>query len=304
MEAIMYVITGATGNTGSIVAKTLLGMSQKVRAIGRNAKRLESLAAEGAEPFVCDVTDAAALTTAFSGAKAVYAMIPPSMISQDYRADQDRATNAIAKAVKQAGVEYVVSLSSVGADKAEGTGPVAGLHYLEETLNRIPGLNALHLRPGYFMENTLAQIGIIQTMDTTAGPLRPDLALPMTATRDIGAAAAKALLALDFGDKQTRELLGQRDLSYVEAANIIGKAIGKPDLQYVQLPDEQVRAAFLQMGMSTNMADLILEMSAALNSGYMKPLEERTAENTTPTSFESFVAEEFVALYRGKATTA
>jgi uncharacterized protein YbjT (DUF2867 family) len=304
MEAIMYVITGATGNTGSIVAKTLLGLSQKVRAIGRTAKRLESLAAEGAEPFVCDVTDAAALTTAFSGAKAVYAMIPPSMISQDYRADQDRATNAIAEAVKQAGVEYVVSLSSVGADKAEGTGPVAGLHYLEETLNRIPGLNALHLRPGYFMENTLAQIGIIQTMNTTAGPLRHDLALPMIATRDIGAAAAKALLALDFGDKQTRELLGQRDLSYVEAANIIGKAIGKPDLQYVQLPDEQVRAAFLQMGMSTNMADLILEMSAALNSGYMKPLEERTAENTTPTSFESFVAEEFVALYRGKATNA
>jgi uncharacterized protein YbjT (DUF2867 family) len=275
-----------------------------VRAIGRNANRLESLAAEGAEPFVCDVTDSASLTTAFSGAKAVYAMIPPSMTSQDYRADQDRVTNAIAAAVEQAGVEYVVSLSSVGADKAEGTGPVAGLHYLEQTLNRIPGLNALHLRPGYFMENTLAQIGIIQTMEMTAGPLRPALALPMIATRDIGAAAAKALLALDFRDKRTRELLGQRDLSYAEAATIIGNAIGKPDLKYVQLPDEQVRGAFLQMGLSANVADLILEMSSALNSGYMKPLEGRTAENTTPTSFESFVAEEFIPLYRGKATTA
>jgi hypothetical protein len=84
----------------------------------------------------------------------------------------------------------------------------------------------------------------------------------------------------------------------------MGKAIGKPDLKYVQLPDEQVRAAFLQMGMSLNMADLILEMSAALNSGHMKPLEERTAENTTPTSYESFVAEEFVPRYRGKSTTA
>lgn len=300
----MYVITGATGNTGSIVAKRLLGLSQKVRAIGRNANRLESLAAEGADPFACDVNDPAALTKAFSGAKAVYAMIPPSMTSGDYRRDQDRVTNAIAAAVEQADVEYVVSLSSVGADKAEGTGPVAGLHYLEQTLNRIPGLNVLHLRPGYFMENTLAQIGIIQTMEMTAGPLRPDLALPMIATRDIGTAAAKALLALDFSDKQTHELLGQRDLSYAEAATIIGNAIGKPDLKYVQLPDEQVRGAFLQMGMSANVADLILEMSSALNSGYMKPLEERTAENTTPTSFESFVAEEFVPLYRGKATTA
>jgi len=304
METIMYVITGATGNTGNVVARTLLGLSQKVRAIGRSADRLQPLTAEGAEAFVCDVTDAAALTKAFSGARAVYAMIPPSMTSQDYRGDQDRVSNAIAQAIEQAGVEYAVSLSSVGADKPAGTGPVAGLHYLEQTLNRIPGLNVLHLRPGYFMENTLAQIGVIQTMGMTAGPLRPDLALPMIATRDIGAAAAKALLALDFSDKQTRELLGQRDLSYAEAATIIGNLIGKPDLKYVQLPDEQVRAAFVQMGMSMNVADLILEMSAALNSGYMKPLEERTAQNTTSTSYESFVAEEFVPRYRGKSTTA
>ena len=299
----MYVIMGATGNTGSIVATTLLGQKQKVRAIGRSADRLKPLVTEGAEPFVCDVNDAAALTKAFSGAKAVYAMIPPSMTSDDYRADQDRLTNVIAAAVQHSGVEYVVSLSSVGADKPEGNGPVVGLHYLEQTLNQIPDLNALHLRSGYFMENTLAQIGIIQTFNTTAGPVRADLALPMIATRDIGAAAANALLALDFNGKQTRELLGERDLSYAEAATIIGKAIGKPELKYVQLPDQQIRGAFLQMGMSANVADLILEMSAALNSGEMKALEERTAENSTPTSFESFVAEEFVPLYRGKAAS-
>ena len=300
----MYVITGATGHTGSIVAKTLLGLGQKVRAIGRSADRLKSIAAEGAEPFVCDITDAATLTKAFSGAKAVYVMVPPSMTSQNYRTDQDSASNAIAEAVEKARVEYVVSLSSVGADKAQGTGPVAGLHYLEQKLNSIPSLNALHLRPGYFMENTLAQVGIIQTMGITAGPVRRDLALPMIATRDIGAVAAKALLELDFTDKQTRELLGQRDVSYDDATTIIGKAIGKPDLKYVQLPVEQVRGAFLQMGMSENVAGLILEMSSALNSGYMEALEERTAENSTPTSFEKFVTDEFLPLYRGKATTA
>lgn len=300
----MYVITGATGNTGNIIARTLLGLGQKVRAIGRTADRLEPLAAEGAEPFVCDVNDAAALTQAFNGAKAVYAMVPPSMTSENYRADQDKVTNAIAQALEEAGVGYVVSLSSVGADKPEGNGPVAGLHYLEQALNQIPDLNALHLRPGYFMENTLAQIDIIQTMNTTAGPLRPDLAMPMIATRDIGTAAASALLSLNFTGKKTHELLGERDLSYGEVASIIGKAVGKPDLKYVQLPDEQIRGAFLQMGMSANVADLILEMSAALNSGYMKALEQRTAENTTPTSFESFVEQEFVPLYRGKATSA
>ncbi|HXC70498.1 MAG TPA: NAD(P)H-binding protein [Pyrinomonadaceae bacterium] len=299
----MYVIMGATGNTGSIVARTLLGQKQNMRAIGRSADRLSSLTAEGAEAFVCDVSDAVALTKAFSGAKAVYAMIPPSMTSENYRADQDKVTGAIAEAVQQAGVEHVVALSSVGADKPQGTGPVAGLHHLEETLNQIPNLNVLHLRAAYFMENTLAQIGIIKMLGITAGPLNSDLVLPMIARRDIGRAAANALLALDFNGKQTRELLGERDLRYAETATIIGKAIGKPELKYVQLPAEQLRGAFLQMGMSANVADLILEMSAALNSGHMKALEERTAENSTPTSFETFVAEEFVPLYRGKATS-
>ena len=300
----MYVITGATGNTGSIVARTLLGLSQKVRVIGRSADRLKPFTSEGAESFVCDLSDTSALTKAFSGARAVYAMIPPSMTSHDYRADQDKVTNAIAQAIEQTGVKYVVSLSSVGADKADGTGPVAGLHYLEQMLNRIPELNVLHLRPGYFMENTLAQIHTIQAMGITAGPLRPDLVLPMTATRDIGTAAAKALLGLAFTQQQTRELLGQRDISMTEVAAIIGKPIGKPELKYVQLPDEQVRPALTQMGISLNVANLILEMSSALNSGYMTPLEKRSAENTTPTSYESFVAEEFVPRYRGQSTTA
>ena len=281
-----------------------MGLSQKVRVIGRSADRLEPFTAEGAEAFVCDVTDSVALSKAFSGARAIYAMIPPNLTSENYRADQDRVTNAIAQSIKQAGVKYVVSLSSVGADKPEGTGPVAGLHYLEQTLNQIPQLNALHLRAGYFMENTLAQIGTIQTMSMTAGPLRPNLMLPMIAARDIGAAAAQALLGLTFTGKQTRELLGERDISMSEVAAIIGRAIGKPDLKYLQLPDEQIRPALTQMGVSLNVANLILEMAAALNSGHMRALEQRSPENTTPTSYESFVAEKFVPRYRGKSTVA
>jgi uncharacterized protein YbjT (DUF2867 family) len=300
----MYVITGATGNTGSVITKKLLAHGQKVRAVGRSADRLAPFAAEGVEPFVCELTDANALVKAFSGARAVYAIVPPSMTSTDYRADQAKVADAIAEAIEQAQVKYAVALSSVGADKAEGTGPVVGLHYLEEKLNRIPQLNVLHLRPAYFMENILAQIGVIQSIGITAGPLRPDLTMPMIATRDIGVAAAEALASLDFNGKQTRELLGQRALSYAEATAIIGKAIGKPDLSYVHLPDEQVREAFTQMGMSTSVADLILEMSHALNAGHMHALEQRSAKNTTPTSFETFVEEEFVPRYRGKSTAA
>ena len=184
---------------------------------------------------------------------------------------------AIAGALEQAGVKHAVTLSSVGADKQAGTGPVAGLHELEEVLNRIAGLNVVHLRAGYFMENTLGQAAAIHAMGKAAGPLRGDLKLPMIATRDIGSAAAELLLALDFSGKQTRELLGQRDLSMDEATAIIGKTIEKPDLKYVQLPGEQMQPIFIQMGMSANVASLILEMAEALNSGHMRALEQRSA---------------------------
>lgn len=297
----MYVVTGATGHTGSVVAKSLLKKGTKVRVIGRNAERLKGFAAEGAEPFVADLTDTAGITKAFLGAQAVYVMMPPNLASPDFRAFQNRVSDAIATALRSAGVTHVVTLSSIGADKPDKTGPVVGLHYLEQQLNGIDGLNVLHLRAGYFMENTLAQIGIIQNMGMTVGPLRPDLKLPMIATRDIGATAADALLRLDFHQKQTRELLGQRDISMTEVAQIIGRAIDKPDLRYIQAPAEQVRPALIQIGLSPNMADLILEMSGALNSGHMRALEPRLAQNTTPTSYEMFVAEELVPLHQGKS---
>jgi uncharacterized protein YbjT (DUF2867 family) len=231
-------------------------------------------------------------------------MIPPSMASEDFRGDQRRASNAIAGALERAGVKYAVSLSSVGADKQAGTGPVAGLHEFEEILNRVAGLNVLHLRAGYFMENTLGQVGAIGAMGKTAGPLRGDLKLPMIATKDIGNKAAEWLLALDFKGKETRELLGQRDLSMDEATAIIVKAIEKPDLKYVQVPGEQMQPLFIQMGMSPNVASLILEMAEALNSGHMRALEQRSARNTTPTSFETFVQEEFLPVFRGQKQAA
>jgi uncharacterized protein YbjT (DUF2867 family) len=301
MEANMYVVLGASGNTGHVVAKNLLARGQKVRVVGRNAAHLQSLATEGAEIFIGDVLDATTLTKAFHKADAAYVMIPPNPTSNDVRAYEDRVSDAIAAAVHNAGVKHVVSLSSFGADKPTGTGPVAGLHDLEQKLNQINGANVLHLRAGYFMENTLPQVGAIRTLGSMIGPVSPNLTLPMIATRDIGAAAADALLRLAFQGKQTQELLGQRDLDYTEAAIIIGKAIGKTDLGYIQAPDNQIRAAMVQMGMSDNFAGLILEMAGALNTAHMRALEPRSAVNTTPTNFETFVAEAFVPAYQQQA---
>lgn len=296
----MHVVLGASGNTGHIVAGNLLSHGEKVRVVGRNSTHLQPLAAKGAETFVADVTDAGALAKAFHHADSAYVMIPPNPASTDPLGYSNRVSDAITAAVQKTGIKNVVALSAFGADKASGTGPVVGLHNLEQELNQIPGTNVLNLRAGYFMENTLTQAIAIRQMGSVTTPLRPDLKLPMIATCDIGAAAAEALLHPIQG-KQTRELLGQRDISYTEVTRIIGQAIGKADLKYAQAPEDQFRSVLVQIGMSEQFARLLLEMIAAMNSGHMRALEPRTPQNTTQTSFETFVADSFVPAYQQKA---
>jgi uncharacterized protein YbjT (DUF2867 family) len=303
-EEAMYVITGGTGNTGSVVAERLLAQAEKVRVVGRNPKHLERFTQKGAEGFVADTTDAGALTKAFAGAKAVYAMIPPNISSPDVRAYEEQVSDALRSAIEKNGIKHAVVLSSFGADKSHGTGPVAGLHSLEKKLEGIPGLDALFLRAGYFMENILSQAGVIKSMGSMAGPVKEDLPLPMIATRDIGAVAAEALLKLDFVRKSTHELQGPRDVTYVQVAKIVGAAIGKADLAYKHVPSAQLKPTLTQLGMSSNMADLLLEMAGALNSGHMKMLEPRSRANSTPTTLETFVAEIFLPFYRGKSAGA
>jgi uncharacterized protein YbjT (DUF2867 family) len=132
----------------------------------------------------------------------------------------------------------------------------------------------------------------------------PDLAIPMIATRDIGEYAAQRILKLDFSGKQTRELLGERDLTMNEATDIIARGIGKPDLRYVQFPYEQVLQVLMQMGIPPKTAGQFIEMYKALNAGIVAAQEPRSTENTTPTSFERFVQDVFAPAYHGKAATA
>ena len=120
----MYVVTGATGHTGSVVAEKLLSNKQQVRVVGRDAKRLERFTSQGAEGFVADMTDAAALTKAFTGADAAYLLIPPNLSAPDVAAYQRQVTEALASAVERSGVRYAVVLSSFGAEQTQGTGPV------------------------------------------------------------------------------------------------------------------------------------------------------------------------------------
>jgi uncharacterized protein YbjT (DUF2867 family) len=271
-----------------------------VRVIGRDAGRLQRFVTKGANAFMADLSDAAALTQAFTGARAAYLMLPP--ISS--REDQERESDAIAKAVKESGLRYAVQLSGYGAHVPEGTGPVLGLYSSEQKLNAISGLNVLHLRPAYFMENNLAAIGMIQGMGIFGHALLPDLKMPMIATRDVGDYATQRLLDLDFSGKQTRELLGERDLSMTEATAAIARGIGKPDLRYQQFPYDQMQQALTQMGFSPKKAAVYIEMFRAINTGVLAAQEPRSLENSTPTSFEKSVQDVFAPAYRAVAAAA
>jgi uncharacterized protein YbjT (DUF2867 family) len=300
----MYVILGATGHIGSVIAGHLLMKGEKVRAVARNPEKLRLLARKGAETYSADVTDAEPLARAFHGARAAFVMIPPSMTSPDYREEQERVAESIASAVEKSKIQYVVALSSYGAQAAFGTGPIAGLHRFEEKLKRIGAVNVVFLRASFFMENHLTAIPIIQNMGVFGSALRPDLMIPMIATRDIGDYAADQLLKLNFHGKQVQELLGERDLSMSGVTAIVGRAINNPVLRYVQFSYEQVGQALAGMGIPPKTAESFVEMYRGINDGIVVNEEPRSASNTTPTSFETFVQEVFVPASRGKAASA
>ena len=293
----MYVVTGATGNTGKVIAETLLAQGKRIRAIGRNAEHLQSLVEKGAEPFVGSVTEVPAMVRAFQGAQAVYLMTPPNNSTESFRAYQNQVAKVYGEAIRQAGVSFVVHLSSVGANLAQGAGPISGLYDAEQQLNQLRGVNIVHLRAAFFMENFFFSLDLIRNQNINGSALRKDLVLPMIATRDIAEAAAQLLLRLDFSGHSARELLGYQDLSMEQATRILGQAIGKDDLGYVQFPYEQAEQAMVAMGLSHDVARSLNEMDRAMNEGRVRPLEKRSAANTTPTSLEQF-AQTFAAIYR------
>ncbi len=296
MEKQAYVVTGATGNIGKVLAKTLLAHGKKVCVIGRSEERLEPLVDKGAEPFIGSLDDTSFLTSAFQNARVVFAMIPPNFMATDFRAYQNQIGEALATAIRDASVTHVINLSSVGAHLDKGTGPIKGLHDNEQRLNCLDGVNVVHLRPGFFMENLLFNVENIKNMGINGGPMDPDLPIPMIATKDIAAVAARLMEEGSFRRKSARELLGPKEVTMVETTKVLGKAVDMEDLQYVQFSYEDARRAMIGLGMSVNVADEMIEMYRGMNEDRVRPTEIRSPDNTTPTRLEEF-AETFAAVY-------
>ena len=282
----MYVIMGATGNIGSKLANILLEKGEKITVIGRSAERLQPFVGRGAMAAIGDIADAGFLTNTFKGADAVFAMIPPNYQTKIFRKDYNEIGDHIVKAIQESGVKHVVFLSSHGAHLLDKTGPVKGLHDVEQKLNKLDNVNVFHLRPTYFMENLLANVGMIKNMGITGGGIKADRKFPTIATKDIAPAAVERLLKRDFSGKTAQELLGERDVTMNEVAKAFGEKIGKPDLKYVQFSPEDEKKGLMDFGMSDDASDQLVELSQAINDGIMAV--DRTSKNTTGTSIEEF----------------
>lgn len=292
----MYVITGATGNTGKPIVKSLLKAGKKVRIISRSREHAKELTDLGAELFEGSTSDVNFVTKAFEGATAVYALIPMEWKAENFTAHQVKHAAAMAEALKACKVKYVVSLSSQGAHLESGSGVVLGLHKMEEIFNKIEGLNVLHLRPSYFMENSLGMIGLIKQAGIMGSPVKANLKFPVIPTGDIAEYAVKRLLALDFNGINVQNLLGTREVTYPEMAKVYGSAIGKPDLQYVEFSYEDFKNSLVnQLGSSESVADNFNEFIKTLNEGKIIA-ENVNDQNKTHTSIEEF-AQTFAHVY-------
>lgn len=293
----MYVITGASGNIGKVIANELLNAGKKVRVISRNADNVKELVAKGAERAIGNIEDVEFLSKVFSRATAVYAMIPPNYETESYRGFQNKIADAQIEAAKQTGVEFVVTLSSVGAHLPEKGGVVQGMFDMEQKWNAVNGINVLHLRPSYFMENLFGQVETIKGMGVMGSPIKTDMSFPIVATKDIGETAAKRLLALDFSGKEVQYVLGSRDVTYNEIAGILGNAINKPDLKYVEFSYEDTKQAMMNgWGLNEDSANAFIEFMKSANEGKIFEDVKRNEQNTTPTSVEDF-SQTFAAIY-------
>jgi uncharacterized protein YbjT (DUF2867 family) len=285
----MYVITGATGHTGRIITEKLLSEGKRVRIISRSEEKAKDLVKKGAELVIGNQLSSAPLVHAFKDATAIYAMIAMDWTVRDYYAHQKKCADTIAEAVEKTKVKYVVTLSSIGVQLEENTGLISGLHYMENRFNKIPNLNVLHLRPTYFMENTLIQADMIQQTGNMGSPIKSNLKIPMIATQDVGEYAAKRLRALNFLDINHQYLLGERDITYSEIAKVYGKAIDKPDIKYIETSYESLKYSVLSMmGATENVADNLVQFIQLLNSGRLFMGARRNKDNTTHTSIERF----------------
>ena len=292
-----YVITGGAGNTSKPLALQLLNAGHNVTVIGRNAENLKDLIAAGATPAIGSVEDKAFLIKTFTGADAVYTLVPPKWDVTNWKEHIGNIGKNYADAITATGVKYVVNLSSIGAHLPENCGPVNGLYKVEQALNALRAVNVLHLRVGFFFANFLGNISMVKQLGILGGNYGDaGKKLILVDTNDIAAVAAEELLSLNFKGHSIRYVASDEKTGG-EVAAILGEAIGKPELPWVEFSDEQTIEGLQQAGLSPEISKNYAEMGRAIRTGLMT--EEYVAEKNYPvgkTRLKDF-AQTFAGIY-------
>lgn len=237
MSTEKILVTGATGQQGGAVAKSLLRQGQKIRALTRNPVKGEELRKMGAEVVAGDLTDTASLKTALQGIKKVFLVTTPFEAGME---TEVRQGITMADAAKEAGVDHLVFNSVGSANRNTGIPHFETKWRVEQHIQKT-GIPATILRPVFFMEN-FASPWMLPSIQKgkLVFPMQPNRRLQMIALRDIGEFAAAAFLRREEFIGQVIDLAGD-ELTIPEALDILSKSMGKK-IQYEQLPDGQLES--------------------------------------------------------------
>jgi uncharacterized protein YbjT (DUF2867 family) len=260
----MYVITGASGNTGKVAASKLLKAGHQVRALVRSAGKATDLAALGAEVVENELGDRAGFERALAGATGLYLLSPPDLASNSFLAERAKLLESVVAAVAAAKVPHVVLLSSIGAHQPSGTGIVQSVAGAEKAL-RGAGVTSTFLRAAYFVENWGAVIPVAKQDGVLPSFLPGDLKVPMVSTADIGSLAAEALLDGPRGQR-VLELAGPVDPTPKDVAATVSKILGKP-IQLLEPPLDAVVPTFTSFGISADVAGLYRDLYEGIIKG-------------------------------------
>ena len=258
-------IAGSLGNIGKPLAKQLIAQGHDLTVISSNADRKAAIENLGATAAIGSVSDAAFLSSTFSGADAVFVMTPPNLGGSNVISNTVNAGKAFTTAIKQATVKRVVMLSSIGADFADGTGPIAGLHHIEQLYNELSDIAVTFLRAGFFYNNLFNDIPLIKNAGIIGANYAADLNIPLVHPTDIANAAAEELTK-SHASSGIRYIVSDVRKP-ADFAKVLGGAIGKPELPWIAFTDEQVTQGMVQAGLPEEIAGLYTELGIGFRQG-------------------------------------
>ena len=293
-------VTTPTGHIGSKLSNLLLDRGAEVTVIARDPAKVKDLAGRGARVIAGEHSDPAVVKRAIEGADSLFWLNPPNYTAKDLRGEYRKFSDAAATAISQFPQIKFVLLSSIGANRTEGTGPIKGSHDAEEKL-RATAKNFTALRPNSFMENILASLPTIISDGNIYSNVPGSVTAPQIATADIAAISADVLLAGRDG-QHIFDLAGPEDISFDQVAETLSKTIGKT-VRHVVVPDESLVAGLVSAGISSELAREFVEMQHAVAEGMSHEfLGEQKL--TGKTSFAQFAREVFLPIYRKASASA